>query len=83
MLKIEHNIPIPPKNENRLYKYKYPFGSMEVGDSFLIKTGLTAKKRNTRRSSMNHSLKKYNKQYSPITITTRIDGENIRVWRTK
>ena len=64
-IKIDHNVPIPSPKGDR----KYPFGTMEVGESFFV-----AGKINIQYHA-----------YKPRKFTQRIVTENgargLRVWR--
>lgn len=73
MATIEKGIPIPmSRSRSRVY----PFGEMEVGDSFLIKYG--DKDVRTMYSSASYYGKRNSKKF-----TIRQTPEGIRVWRTK
>lgn len=90
-IKIDKGIPIPSaRTGGRVFVQKYPFGDMEIGDSFLIKKNLSksnklrVKQASNIRSSLAHCLRKYNKRReNPIQITTRTLDEGMRVWRIK
>lgn len=73
-IKIEKNKPIPEKGR----KGKYPWGDMEVGDSFLASS----------RHVVFGSLANYNKNMKAkrrkqIGIETQTEGNQCRVWRIK
>jgi hypothetical protein len=75
MIKIEKNVPVPPK-EGR--PNKYPFESMDVGDSFELK-GVP---KTTALNSANSWASRHNKKAKFII---RYDKETkiLRLWRTK
>lgn len=66
-IKIEKGIPIPDKGKR---KSAIPFDKMEVGDSFLV--------RFTQRTGIHTTAKRFG-----ITITSRQEGDKVRIWRTK
>ena len=69
MINIEKSVPIP---EGKTKPRIYPFSTMELGDSFFVKNGTSA------RAAASH--------YSAGTdrkFTTRKEGEGYRVWRVK
>lgn len=67
--KIEKNVPNPSNKQNG-----YPFGEMDVGDSFLV-----TDPRDILRvvSAVSYFGKRNNKKFS-----IRAEGESKRVWRT-
>lgn len=69
---IEKSIPLPPSNRDRVV---YPFGSLEVGDSF--KVSLDDRTANSVRACASAYAKRHG-----ITLSCRISGDHIRVWRT-
>lgn len=66
-IKIEKGIPI------RLY-YRYPFGDMEVGDSFFVENIKTSYLAN----AAHHYGRRHNKKFA-----CRKEGTGSRVWRIK
>ena len=77
MLQIDKNIPVP---EPKQKPTQYPFETMEVGDSFLVKSeeGKTGKQLSQRISpSASRHAKLTNRKY-----TLRIVEGGVRVWRT-
>lgn len=66
MITIEKNVPLPTAS------YKYPFDSMELGDSFHVKT-----------NKISASVYVYNKANKDKKFVSRKDGDGYRVWRTK
>ena len=75
MFEIEKGIPIPPKTVNGRGKTKYPFKSMEVGDSFFVGSQHTWK---IIRSAASAYSRKYGGRFE-----TRKDGDGFRFWRTE
>ena len=71
---IDKDIPLPPLRRNRSPKPKYPFGDLEIGDSFLVPGPKVANVRN----AMGYFRKI--KDSSKTFCTRRVDG-GIRVWR--
>jgi hypothetical protein len=69
-IKIEKNIPPPEEH----WKRKYPLNRMEVGDSFAIPKSEAARVRNAIWSHCKVTDHKYK---------SRVEGENVRVWRVK
>lgn len=74
MLKVEKNIPIPARTKTGGRKPLYPWGKMEVGDSFAFPK--TTKK--TTASSLAYRQGKMNHKKFAI----RVMAEGIRCWRT-
>jgi len=81
-IKIDKNVPIP-KSRKEGYGIKYPFGEMDIGDSFEIKA-------NSRKEIINirgrifSACSYYNKLTTiKIKITTRLINNKIRCWRIK
>jgi len=72
-MKIEKGIPIPEKSY-----IKYPWGKMEVGDSFFLFFEYT-KREHQSISGSQASWKRYNKSNYKFTIR-KVDG-GIRAWR--
>jgi len=66
--KVERDIPPPPSRS------KYPFGEMEVGDSFLVPGIKTSAEIS---SAVNYRKSRYGENY----ICRAVDG-GVRVWRT-
>lgn len=67
---IQKGIPIPPKRNGPVSKYRGRMERLEIGDSFFIVGG-------TR-----HAASGVAKQLG-ITIETRAIGNGMRIWRTK
>jgi hypothetical protein len=73
MYKIEKNIPVPHSSKGR--KQRYPFASMEPGDSFLVADKeLEAKVR--------MSANGYGYRHSKRFVVRLVD-EGVRVWRAE
>ena len=73
MVKVEKNIKQP---SHKTRPYKYPWDTLKVGDSFLMKN----------QHSPYSMLVAYNKKLPTekrIQITTRFEGKGRRVWRIK
>ena len=64
-IKIEKGIPIPPRS----HRAKYPWETMEIGDSFFAPSANMA-------SSVSLARKRYQREF-----TTRPEGTGTRVWR--
>lgn len=79
--KIEKNKPIPKVGPVNKGKSKYPFGSMKVGDSFILDEHYEI--------AVNKSIHKRALVWSRINtggkwkFTCRRDGNKLRVWRIK
>lgn len=65
---VDKEVPVPPHGNA-----KYPFGDMEVGDSFYAKM-----KRNTVASAASVHGKR-----SGMKFIVRNEGDGVRVWRTE
>ena len=87
MYKVEKNIAMPNPTRNGVPYYKYPFYTMNVGDSFAVPvdptTTLNYLKVRARVSAAVSQLRK-RKDNDGRTFATRMDKVNrvIRVWRT-
>ncbi len=67
---VEKNVPIPPTHDRG--NKKYPFHTMEVGDSFVTET-----------ANVYNSVRFYVRKNPDKEFTSRKVGENQwRVWRT-
>ena len=75
MKKIEKGIPIPPRSN-----IKYPWGEMEVGDSFFVECEYSRKKHQSIGGSKAQFIR-HHKSKCKFTAR-RVDG-GIRVWRIK
>lgn len=69
---IEKNVPLPPRASKR----KYPFDSMEVGDSFLAPV---EERQNVARAVTIEN----QKAGARFSVRTMKDRSGIRVWRTE
>lgn len=72
MYKIEKNVPVVKTRS------KWPFGKMEVGDSFIIPKGDYINMNNIY-SAASH----YGKRHGGMKFTTKACDEGRRVWRIK
>lgn len=70
MIKIDRDVPVPVRKHR-----KYPFGDMEVGDSFLLKC--TVADRSRMQSQMSARARKF---LPKKFVTASVDG-GIRIWR--
>lgn len=71
MYKIEKNIPVPHSSRGR--KQRYPFGSMEPGDSFLLAD-------KDLYSKVRMSANGYGYRHGKRFVVRLVD-EGVRVWR--
>ena len=72
---IEKNVPKPVTM--KAYHSKYPFGTMEVDDSFLIPNAKVEEKIWVRQAA-SHYAKRNN-----VKFVTRTTDEGLRVWRVQ
>lgn len=70
MYKITKGIPLPTRSNNHLY----PFGDMEVGDSFEVEAG---KKDTVSGASLHYAAKNKGKKFS----TRKMPDGSYRCWR--
>jgi hypothetical protein len=87
MYKVEQNIPMPNPTRNGLAYYKYPFFTMNVGDSFAVPVDptTTLNYMNVRaRVGMAIRQQRKRKANGERNFSLRTDKVNrvIRVWRT-
>lgn len=76
MISIQKNVPIPPAPARAVFS-KYPWRALDIGESFLAKTGsLKATYRNM------HSLARNAGIRLGKTFVVRRTPEGVRVWRT-
>ena len=75
-IKIEKGIPLPEETRGR--NSKYPWGEMEIGDSFFIKD---AEKYSVRYRTVQQCASRYGKLRDKKFKSTS-EGSGIRVWRT-
>lgn len=86
MYQIEKNVPIPPRKHG---DPRYPFATMEVGDSFLIpwpKSGVKPHQRGVMGSNAYGALasaKRLGRVPQSFTILSRTEPDGLRIWRTK
>lgn len=72
-LKIEKNIPIPPIGAGgAIYKGKYPFGFMEIGDSFFV---------DMPSASFSGFVGNARRMFPNMKFAQRKEGSGTRVWR--
>ena len=82
MYEIEKNIHIPKDGRGRPRDRKYPFTSMEIGDSFFIPC--SDKKEATKRANrVMSSARTSRKSIENKKFTTRAFDDGVRVWRIK
>jgi hypothetical protein len=67
--KIEKNVPIPEKKGRK----KYPFGDMEIGDSFVMQKVIT---------TANSIARSYGNRHKVRFTCYAISENKTRVWRT-
>lgn len=72
MYPIEKGIEMPSTNG----KTKYPFATMEIGDSFFVEG---KEKKNKVMSAVSQN----SRRHAPKKFTTRFTDDGIRVWRTQ
>ena len=70
-IKIDKNVILPPPNNIGLDRTIYPFGQMEVGDSFFLVIGVK------KISSAAYHFGKRNE----MKFSVRSEGKGCRVWR--
>lgn len=70
VISVDSAVPFP-ENE----KFKYPWASMEIGDSFVFPT--------RKRGSVASSATKYGQRTGTKFAIRKISGEESRIWRTK
>lgn len=80
-IKIDEGIPVPPPGTFGPRASKYPYDTMDVGNSFFIpvtdEAGAAVAKRRMRQSTA-----WANKRYAPKKFTARSVAGGVRVWRT-
>ena len=87
MYKVEQNIPMPNPTRNGVAYYKYPFFTMNVGDSFAVPVDPTTKlnyiKVHARiRVSIHNQYKRKDNGERKFACRTDKVNRVIRVWRT-
>jgi len=87
MYKVEKNIPMPNATRNGVASYKYPFFTMNVGDSFAVPVDPTTTLNYIRvanRVAVNICMQYKRPKNEGRTFSYRTDKVNrvIRVWRT-
>lgn len=73
LIKIDKGVPLPKSN---LFRTKYPFATMEVGDSFVVSP---AAARSISGSMSNHARRNKDTKFT----RRRISDTEIRIWRVK
>lgn len=68
--KVESNVPLPAPDAS-----KYPFASMQIGDSFLVPNPS-----DTDRKRVQTAAASYGRRHSKAFRTRSVDG-GIRIWR--
>mgnify|MGYP003144867046 FL=1 len=78
---IDIGIPLP---EDRRANVKYPFGNMEVGDSFFVQVAAGDRLKN-RLSQASRTFGKRQDPERKYILRTRLENEisGVRVWRTE
>ena len=69
-MKIESNVPMP----ERIHNTVWPFGQMQVGDSFELPTNTHKRARNAAES--------YSRSHKGVKFAIRKMGDAWRIWRT-
>jgi hypothetical protein len=84
MLKIEKDIPLPPRQRGKGYvaEHNYPWDKMEVGDSFFV-PGDLVRQRNRAEVSYYNWKRRWNIEAEDFKIESRAVDNGIRVWRVK
>jgi hypothetical protein len=78
VIKIEANIPLPPKARSTGTAPKFPFAALAIGDSFLAPT--TAKNAKARRRVLSCLMIYHAKKTGFRYASRKVDG-GIRIWR--
>jgi len=74
---VEHNIPIPTVQRGKNTSSKYPFKTMAIGDSFLVKCAPEDRLKVAKRlTSAGNVLKE-------LEVSTRLVSNGVRCWRVK
>jgi hypothetical protein len=71
--KIEKNVPLPPSMRQRHASAFYPFGEMQIGDSFRVSGAAKAKR-------AGNAANAYGRRNSKKFLL-RKDGDGYRCWR--
>jgi uncharacterized protein (DUF2249 family) len=86
LITIEKNVPLPSENVSP-FRQKYPWREMDVGDSFLLWSADTNRKKRTyakdkKRHTQNaQSLISYQHRKRPERFVWRVVDDGVRVWR--
>lgn len=82
MYPIRKGVPLPPRRVGRklLIETKYPFGKMEVGDSFVVKAAASGlKKEMTRMRAVANTAQKH----FGFKFALRPVENGVGIWRTQ
>lgn len=70
---VETHVPLPTR-EHRHHNAKYPFGEMDVGDSFVIPEGSEL--------SCKYAAYAYGRRWGKTFAVRKQDDGRVRLWRT-
>ena len=76
---IEKNILLPPEKHDRRRNCKYPWPSMEVGDSFLIEEY----SENKQMMILSLGIRWANRNDESVKFASRKEGNRLRIFRIK
>ena len=79
VIKVDKDIPLPYATRRGAY-FKYPWSSMDVGDSFYVDGVPTATGAVCNFAS---TVYHHNRTHPKTKFTCRREGSGFRVWRTK
>lgn len=74
MIKVQKNIPIPKTSQGR--PAKYPFNTMDVGDSFEVKDA-------PKNTVLNAAVSWASRHNKKAKFSIRHDNGKTRIWRTR
>jgi hypothetical protein len=80
MYQIETNVPIPPRRAGVGRAPKYPFATMKVGESFLVKCEPKSIEQRRVVGAMRHSQRTLARKFASRYIT---EDSGVRVWRVE
>jgi hypothetical protein len=81
---IDKDIPIPPPRSGIPHFIRYPFASMEVGDSHLELVGDDyAPDVRSRLCSAAYAFRHRRPEHSTWVFSTRTSDQGVRIWRVK
>ena len=72
MYRLESHLPIPESRPGP--KTRYPFGTMAVGESFLVDRDAAYRARN--------AVNAYKGKHPGWNYTARLEADGLRIWRT-